>query len=214
MSRRLAPLTLDNLADLPDPCRSCVVWELDPVAARRAAEAGDTGFEKESWVSATLLEWGSCGRIAYVDDEPAGFVTYAPPQFVPAAAVVPDLAGERRRRAADDRPRAAEFAGGGLARMLVQGAAKDLTRRGVRAIEAFGATPAERPIGADPAATCVLPGAGRPAARGRLQDRPAAPPLPAAAAGAEDGAVVARGRRARAGAASSAPCGRPRSPSG
>jgi hypothetical protein len=31
-----------------------------------------------------------------------------------------------------------EFRGGGLGRMLVQGAAKDLTRRGVRAIEAFG----------------------------------------------------------------------------
>jgi len=31
-----------------------------------------------------------------------------------------------------------EFGGGGIGRMLVQGVAKDLTRRGVRAIEAFG----------------------------------------------------------------------------
>jgi hypothetical protein len=31
-----------------------------------------------------------------------------------------------------------EFGGGGLGRMLVQGLAKDLTRRGIRAIEAFG----------------------------------------------------------------------------
>ena len=31
-----------------------------------------------------------------------------------------------------------EFTGGGLGRMLVQGVAKDLVRRGVRAIEAFG----------------------------------------------------------------------------
>jgi hypothetical protein len=31
-----------------------------------------------------------------------------------------------------------EFVGGGLGRMLVQGAAKDLIRRGVRAVEAFG----------------------------------------------------------------------------
>jgi hypothetical protein len=31
-----------------------------------------------------------------------------------------------------------EFTGGGLARMLVQSAAKDLTHRGVRAIEAYG----------------------------------------------------------------------------
>jgi hypothetical protein len=31
-----------------------------------------------------------------------------------------------------------EFAGGGLGRVLVQGVAKDLTRRGIKAIEAFG----------------------------------------------------------------------------
>nr|WP_242454293.1 hypothetical protein [Bailinhaonella thermotolerans] len=43
-----------------------------------------------------------------------------------------------------------EFAGGGLGRMLVQGVAKDLTRRGVRAIEAFGDLKWEEPA-------CVLP---------------------------------------------------------
>lgn len=30
------------------------------------------------------------------------------------------------------------FAGGGLGRMLVQGVARDLTKRGIKAIEAFG----------------------------------------------------------------------------
>lgn len=137
MSRRLAPLTLDNLDDLPQPCRRCVAWELDPVAARRATEAGDTAFEKEAWLSATLLEWGSCGRIAYVDDDPSGYVLYAPPAMVPRAMAFPTspvsadavllmtLRVEEHRR------------GAGLARMLVQAAAKDLTRRGVRAIEAF-----------------------------------------------------------------------------
>ena len=35
MTRRLSPLTLDNLSDLPDPCRRCVLWELEPVAATR-----------------------------------------------------------------------------------------------------------------------------------------------------------------------------------
>ncbi|MGW1605200.1 GNAT family N-acetyltransferase, partial [Streptomyces eurythermus] len=28
MGRRLVPLTLDNLQDLPHRCRSCVFWEL------------------------------------------------------------------------------------------------------------------------------------------------------------------------------------------
>jgi GNAT superfamily N-acetyltransferase len=138
MARRLAPLTLDTLPGVPDPCRSCVVWELDPVAARRAAEVGDTAFEKEAWVSATLLEWGSCGRVAYVDDDPAGFVLYAPPAFVPRSVAFPTspVSGDAvLLMATRVRPL---YRGGGLARMLVQAAAKDLTRRGVRAIEAFG----------------------------------------------------------------------------
>ena len=43
MSRRLVNLTLDTLEDLPRPCRQCVFWELDPVAAERACAAGDPG---------------------------------------------------------------------------------------------------------------------------------------------------------------------------
>lgn len=161
MARRLAPLTLDTLADLPDPCRSCVVWELDPVAARRAAEVGDTAFEKEAWVSATLLEWGSCGRVAYVDDDPAGYVLYAPPAFVPRSVAFPTspVSGDAvLLMAARVRP---QYRGGGLARMLVQAAAKDLTRRGVRAIEAFGlsSTAGPRPPDEDGDASsgCLVP---------------------------------------------------------
>ena len=82
--RRLASLTLDNLDDLPAGCRRCVFWELDPVAASRAEEAGDARCEKEAWVSARrCCEWGSCGQLLYVDDEPAGYVLFAPPVYVP-----------------------------------------------------------------------------------------------------------------------------------
>jgi len=161
MGRRLAPLTLDTLPDLPAPCRKCIVWELDPVAARRAAEAGDTAFEKEAWVSATLLEWGSCGRLAYVDDQPAGFVLYAPPAFVPRSLAFPtspvsaDAVLLMTARVLPD------HTGGGLARMLIQAAAKDLTRRGVKAVEAFGlgtgpsAAAVELP--GEPSGTCLVP---------------------------------------------------------
>jgi GNAT superfamily N-acetyltransferase len=158
MGRRLAPLTLDNLRDLPVACRRCVVWELDAVAARRAVETGDTAFEKEAWISATLLEWGSCGRLAYVDDEPAGFVMYAPPAFVPRSLSFPTspVSGDAvLLMTARVLPR---FAGGGLARMLIQGCAKDLNRRGIRAIEAFGLTPGGGLVDDDaPGARCVVP---------------------------------------------------------
>ena len=89
MGRRLVPLTLDNLQDLPKRGRACVVWELDPVSGQAAVKAGTPALEKEAWISAVLLEWGSCGRVAYVDDMPVGFVLYAPPAYVPRSMAFP-----------------------------------------------------------------------------------------------------------------------------
>jgi GNAT superfamily N-acetyltransferase len=150
VSRRLASITLDNLDDLPRRCRRCVFWELDPVARARAEEAGDTEFEKEAWVSATLLEWGSCGKIAYVDGVPAGYVMFAPPAYVPRAVAFPTSPVSADAVLLMTGHVLPEFTGMGLGRMLVQGVAKDLIRRGVKALEAFGDKSWETPA-------CVLP---------------------------------------------------------
>ena len=150
MSRRAVSITLDNLDDLPVRCRSCVFWELDPVGGDRAFEAGDTAFEKESWVSATLLEWGSCGKVVYVDGAPAGYVLYAPPAYVPRSVAFPTSPISPDAVLLMTGHVVPDFAGGGLGRVLLQGVAKDLTRRGVRAIEAFGDEQWESPA-------CVLP---------------------------------------------------------
>jgi GNAT superfamily N-acetyltransferase len=150
VSRRLVNITLDNLEDLPTRCRRCVFWELDPVSMQRAEDAGDPALEKEAWISSTLLEWGSCGKLVYVDSVPAGFVTYAPPLYVPRSVAFPTSpvsADAALMMTAHILP---EFQGGGLGRMLVQGVAKDLTRRGLRAIEAFGDLKWEKP-------GCVMP---------------------------------------------------------
>jgi hypothetical protein len=138
MSRRLVNLTLDTLEDLPRPCRQCVFWELDPVAAERACAVGDPGLEKEAWVSQTLLEWGSCGKLAYVDGMPAGFVLYAPPVYVPRSSAFPTSPVSADAVLLMNAHVVTAFAGGGLGRMLIQGVARDLIKRGVRAIEAFG----------------------------------------------------------------------------
>jgi hypothetical protein len=143
-------ITLDNLDDLPRRCRRCVFWELDPVSGDRAVEVGDPALEKEAWVSATLLEWGSCGKIVYVDSVPAGFVLYAPPLYVPRSVAFPTSPVSADAVLLMTARVLPEFAGGGLGRMLVQGVAKDLTRRGVRAIEAFGDLKGE-------ADGCVIP---------------------------------------------------------
>jgi predicted N-acetyltransferase YhbS len=148
--RRLASITLDNLDDLPLACRRCVFWELEPVARTRAEKSGDAVFEKESWISSILLEWGSCGKIAYADGIAAGYVLFAPPLYVPRSLAFPTSPVSADAVLLMTAHVLTEFAGGGLGRMLVQGVAKDLTRRGVRAIEAFGDLRWEQP-------GCVLP---------------------------------------------------------
>ena len=150
MGRRLVPLTLDSLSDLPNTCRSCVFWELDAVSGEAAVKAGKPEMEKESWISAVLLEWGSCGRIAYVDDVPAGFVLYAPPAYVPRSLSFPTspVASDAvQLMTARVLP---AFQGQGIGRTLVQTVAKDLIRRGFKAIEAFGDARWQQP-------GCVLP---------------------------------------------------------
>ncbi|MFE7209906.1 GNAT family N-acetyltransferase [Streptomyces sp. NPDC001698] len=150
MGRRLVPLTLDNLQDLPQRCRACVFWELDPVSGEAALKAGTSVAEKEAWISAVLLDWGSCGRVVYVDDAPVGFVLYAPPAYVPRSTAFPTSPVS---------PDAVQlmtgflmpgYQGQGLGRVMVQTVAKDLLRRGFKAIEAFGDARWKEPA-------CMLP---------------------------------------------------------
>jgi GNAT superfamily N-acetyltransferase len=150
MGRQLVPLTLDNLPDLPHRCRSCVYWELDPVSGEAAAKAGRPELEKESWISAVLLDWGSCGRVVHVDGRPAGFVLYAPPAYVPRSAVFPTSPVSPDAVQLITAYLLPEFQGQGLGRVMVQTVAKDLIRRGFRAVEAFGDARWEGP-------SCVLP---------------------------------------------------------
>ena len=150
MGRRFVPLTLDNLPDLPHRCRACVFWELDPVSGEAAVKAGTSALEKEGWISSVLLDWGSCGRVAYVDDVPVGYVLYAPPAYVPRSTAFPT---------SPVAPDAVQlmtsfimpgYQGQGLGRVMVQTVAKDLLRRGFKAIEAFGDARWKEPA-------CVLP---------------------------------------------------------
>lgn len=138
MSRRLVNITLDTLDDLPGPCRRCVFWELDPRSRERALEDGRTEVEKESWVSATLLDWGSCGKLVYVDGVPAGYALYGPPSYLARSVAFPTSPVSADAVLLATVRVQPEFSDGGLGRMLVQAVAKDVSRRGIKAVEAFG----------------------------------------------------------------------------
>lgn len=138
MSWHVAAVNLDNLDELPKRCRRCVFWELSPNLAAQAEEFGTTELEKEAWVSEVLLEWGSCGKIVRVQGVPAGYVMYAPPSAVPRAAELPTGPVSADAVLLTTMQVLPEFSGEGLGRMLAQAVVKDLTRRGVKAVEAFG----------------------------------------------------------------------------
>ena len=153
MSRKVVRLTVDHLAELEGPCRTCLFWQLDPVSRARVCDADAADGEKEAWVSQVLRDWGSCGRVVLVDDRPVGYVIYAPASFLPGADGFPTAPVSPDAVLLTNVWVDPAYAGGGLGRMLVQGMARDLIRRGgIKAVEAFGDTrgPGRR-------GSCVVP---------------------------------------------------------
>lgn len=150
MSRRAVRITLDNLDSLPGACRECMFWQLDPVRRGRL-DAKGARSQKEDWVSEVLREWGSCGQLLLVDDQPRGYLLYAPPAFVPGAnqfATSPAGPDAVLLTTAFVDP---ALRGGGLGRILIQAMARDLIRRdAAAAVEAFGQT-------RGPGGHCVVP---------------------------------------------------------
>ena len=140
VSRRIVPLTLDNLTDLPDSCRSCLFWELGPLAESRPLDSDEAQLAKEAWVSATLLDWGSCGKIVYVAGVPAGFAMFSPPGFVPRSMSFPTSPVTGDAVLLMNAHVLPEWRSAGVGRMLAQAVAAELVPRGVKAIEAFGST--------------------------------------------------------------------------
>lgn len=150
MSARITPLRLEAFEQLPKHARRCVYWEVDPATLGNQDHLADPEFEKEAWLSMVMLEWGSCGLVAtaardersHIDPPCLGYVFYAPPRAVPRAqrfptapvsadAVLLTSMGIEPGQDADDLPH------GLIARVI-----DELVRRGVRALEAFGRTPA------------------------------------------------------------------------
>jgi GNAT superfamily N-acetyltransferase len=150
MARRYAALTLDTLDDLPTPCRGCVFWELDAVAGKAAVRMGDTELEKEAWLSQVLLDFGSVGTVLYVDGAPAGYAMYAPAAYLPRIASFPTAPVSSDAVVFVTARLLPRYGGLGLGKSLVQAAAKDVMKRGFRAMEAFGDSKWAEPA-------CVLP---------------------------------------------------------
>lgn len=149
MSRKTVRMTVDHLAEVAEPCRSCLFWSLGPVDRARL-EPGEHAGEREAWLSWVMREWGSCGRVALVDGEVVGHAIYAPAAYLPGVAAMPTAPPSPDAVVLTTVWVAPEARGGGIGRLLVQGMARDLVTRGHGAVEAFGDTRGR-------SAGCVMP---------------------------------------------------------
>lgn len=147
MSIAVSRIELSGFELLPPHGRRCVFWEVDPGPPTefRAAnqEFGSGGgpeseFDKEAWISATLLEWGACGQMA-IDSgtgKVVGTAFYGPPGRIPRSRYFPTgpvSADAVQLTGIHTEPGHAQSAVA-----LLDAVVADLVRRGVRAVEAFG----------------------------------------------------------------------------
>jgi hypothetical protein len=150
VSASIRPLRLEAFEQLPKHARRCVFWEVDPETLPAGDQLADPEFEKEAWLSMVMLEWGSCGQVAVTeaaddadnaDDGCLAYALYAPPRAVPRAQRFPtgpvsaDAVLLTSMAVEPGQPEE-------LQRLLIGKVVSELVRRGVRALEAFGRTPA------------------------------------------------------------------------
>jgi GNAT superfamily N-acetyltransferase len=84
---------------------------------------------------------------------PGGYALYAPAPYVPRASAFPTSPISPDAILLLTARVEPQFRGGGLGRMLLQGVARDVARRGIKAIEAFG----RAGVAAETESGCLLP---------------------------------------------------------
>lgn len=137
MTRRFHPMTVADLALLPDPCSRCTFWEesLHDLAAPDLHR--DRTEVKREWAEAVTARWGYCGVVAVDGDDLLGYASLAPAGLVPrlgaltTTPVNPDVAVLLSVRVEE------QHRGRGIGRQLLQSAAGLMVRRDIRAIEAI-----------------------------------------------------------------------------
>ncbi len=142
MKARLRPLTDDNQGLLHPQAARSVFWELEPELARKVTESGDAQFEKEVWISTTLLDYGTCGY-SIVDDErlrpkATATVLFCPTPLAPGARVMPTGPVSPDAEIITSLFVDPGFEAMGIEPVLLDAAIMELTRRGASAVEAFG----------------------------------------------------------------------------
>jgi len=137
MTRRLRPLTLDDLARLPAGCNGCALWESAGERERRCGAVCDPELQN-AWLRRVTDEWGDCGRVAYEDDELLGFVKYAPSGYFPQSQTFSSAPSDPTVPLISCLHISPDARHHGLGTVLLRACLRDLVGRGERRVEAFG----------------------------------------------------------------------------
>ena len=137
MTRKLRPLEPDDVVRLSAGCGNCVFWESPSSGERRCGVACDEELQR-AWFRHVKDEWGECGRVAYEDDEPLGFIKYAPSAYFPQAMTFPSAPEDPSVPLIACLHVSADARHHGLGTVLLRAALRDLMNRGERRVEAFG----------------------------------------------------------------------------
>jgi GNAT superfamily N-acetyltransferase len=141
MTRRLRPLSLDDLSRLPAGCGGCAFWESAGERERRCGATCDAELQT-AWYRRVTDEWGECGRVAYEDDELLGFIKYAPSKYFPQSQTFAAAPEDGSVPLISCLHTSEDARHHGLGTVLIRAALRDLVGRKERRVEAFGfATP-------------------------------------------------------------------------
>lgn len=136
-------ITLENVKDIPTPCKTCLYWENPTFQGKQLtpAEKAKNEAEKAAWFLKTLKDFGNCGKILYVDNKPVGYAQYSTASRFPNTQEYgAKKLGKPEENVAfisclyitDENSR-----GKGSGKKLLDEALFDLKKRGFRAVETF-----------------------------------------------------------------------------
>lgn len=78
----LQDVTETNYRSIPSPCGYCLYWQKAGPFTEDMVNP-EMEQEKLAWWCNVTAEFGTCHKIAIVDDTPVGFIQYAPARYFP-----------------------------------------------------------------------------------------------------------------------------------
>lgn len=140
MFARVSALSPETIGLIHPQAGRSIFWELDPDTAAIVQASGDPAFEKEAWLTTTLLEYGCCGFSLErsTHERAVATILYCPRDGAPGAVQLPTAPVSEDAEVLTSLFIDPGFAGIGLESVLLDAAIMALVDRDVQAVEAFG----------------------------------------------------------------------------